>query len=229
MKLKSFGCSFTFGSDLSDCISNDMMVPSCSTWPALLAKNKQLEYECYARPGIGNLQIMNSVLEQAQLNDPSVFVINWTWIDRFDYLDPVDETWTTLRPDGNQKEHKLHYQYFYNQYHTMLINNSYILATIAILESQKIDFFMTAMDSTLLEPVNPNWQDPRSIRLMQKKLKSYINWFEGLSFLDWSRKHKFPESKFWHPLEEAHLSASEYMIKVFDKQKTNVPVRPALV
>jgi hypothetical protein len=226
MKLKSFGCSFTYGNDLHDCQDE---LPSESTWPALLAKNKQFEYECHARPGIGNLQIMNGVLDQAQLNDPAVFVINWTWLDRFDYLDPLYENWTTLRPDGNQKEHQLYYQYFYNQYHTMLVNSSYILTTISILKSQKIDFFMTALDSTLFETIDPNWQDPKSIQLIQKKIKPYINWFEEMSFLDWSRKHKFPESKLWHPLEEAHQVASEYIIKVFDKQKINDPTQQVRV
>jgi hypothetical protein len=56
MKLKSFGCSFTYGSDLHDC-DIPQWGASRQTWPALLAKNHNLEYECHAHPGIGNLQI----------------------------------------------------------------------------------------------------------------------------------------------------------------------------
>jgi hypothetical protein len=225
MKLKSFGCSFTYGSDLSDCSNFDC---SLITWPALLAKNKQFEYECYAEPGIGNLQIMNSVLEQAQLNDPAVFVINWTWLDRFDYFHPVDETFLTLRPDGDQVEHQLYYRHFYNQYHTMLTNSAYVVAVISLLQSRGIDFFMTAQDTVLIEPVNPNWHDPRAIRLLQKTLKPYLNWFDGLSFLDWSRQQGYEISEALHPLDTAHQAAANYMLKVFDKRNIIVPIPQAL-
>ena len=152
MKLKSFGCSFTYGSDLADCDFPEWGA-SQHTWPALLAKNYNLEYECCAWPGIGNLQIMNSVLEQCSLRDPSVFVINWSWLDRFDFIIPETEHWNTLRPDGDTKQHRLYYKYFYNQYHTMLTNASYIKTTIDILQSQNIQFMMTVMDTTLFDEV----------------------------------------------------------------------------
>jgi len=222
MKIKSFGCSFTYGSDLSDC---NVDHASVLTWPALLASNYNFEYECWARPGIGNLQIMHSVLEQALLNDPAIFIINWTWLDRFDYLHPVDESFLTLRPDGKQLEHQLYYKHFYNQFHSMLTNAAYVVSTISILKSRNIKFLMTAMDSILTEPVDPDWQDPNAIRMLQKTLKPYVNWFDNMSFLEWSRRHGYPESDKWHPLEQAHAAAANYMITVFDKQKTNDPTQ----
>jgi hypothetical protein len=203
MKLKSFGCSFTYGSDLSDC---DIPIWGASqqTWSALLARSLDYGYECYAYPGIGNLQIMNCVLEQSSFDDPAIFVINWTWLDRFDFIDSTTEHWITLRPDGNTAQHKLYYKYFYNQYHTMLTNASYIKTTIDILKSKNIQFIMTAMDTTLFDEVDPGWQDPRSISLLQKKIKPYITWFENDTFLNWSKKNGFPISETLHPLEAAH-------------------------
>jgi hypothetical protein len=226
MKIKSFGCSFTYGSDLTDCHNFEH---SLLTWPALLAKHNNFEYECYARPGIGNLQIMNSVLDQAYLKDPAVFVINWTWLDRFDYVDPLTENFLTLRPDGELSEHKLYYKYFYNQYHSMLTGSAQIVSVISILKLYGVKFLMTAMDPNLTQPVDPNWHDPRVIGTLQKTLKPYLNWFDGLSFLEWSRRHGYPESDKWHPLEQAHQAAADYMITVFDKQKTSDPTQQVRV
>ena len=64
MKLKSFGCSYIFGSELSD----DLLPPSPTkpasqlTWPALLAQRFDLPYECYALPATGNLRILDQLL-----------------------------------------------------------------------------------------------------------------------------------------------------------------------
>jgi hypothetical protein len=209
MKLKSFGCSFTYGSDLHDC-DIPLWGASQYTWPALLAKKHNLEYECYAHPGIGNLQIMHEVLTQASFDDPSIYIVNWTWLDRFDFIDPVkDQIWHTLRPTGDNHEHQLYYQYFYNQYHTMLTNSSYIKTAIDILKLKNIQFIMTLMDTTLFDEVDPGWQDPRSISLLQKEIKPYITWFENKTFLEFSKEKGFPISETLHPLEDAHQAVFE--------------------
>jgi hypothetical protein len=168
---------------------------------------------------------MHKVLEQILDPQPSLFVINWTWLDRFDYMDPVDESFLTLRPDGDSKQHQLYYKHFYNQYHTMLTNGAWITAVIAMLQSRNIKFVMTCIDSILLETINPNWQDPRSVTLLQDRISPHLSWFDGKSFLDWSRSHGYPESAAWHPLEQAHQAAAELMITVFDKQKTSDPIQ----
>ena len=87
MKLKSFGCSFIYGSDLADAsINPGNLIPSNHTWPAHLARLQNRDYECYAKPGSGNLQILEKILTQASDKDKhDLFVIGWTWIDRFDY------------------------------------------------------------------------------------------------------------------------------------------------
>lgn len=215
MVLKSFGCSFTYGSDLRDCDIPDWGA-SQHTWPALLAKSLDLEYKCYAFPGIGNLQIMNSVLEQCSFKDSAVFVINWTWLDRFDFMACDTELWETLRPDGTTKHHHLYYKYFYNQYHTMLTNASYIKTTIDILKSRNIQFIMTLMDTILFDIVDPSWQDPRSITLLQKEIRPYITDFENKTFLEYSKQKGFPISETLHPLEDAHQAAFELVKSKID-------------
>ena len=214
MLLKSFGCSFTYGSDLHDCtnIPNDC---SHSTWPALLANSVDAGYECYAHPGIGNLQIYQTILDQVTLLDSEFFIINWTWLDRFDFIDPVQEHWHTLRPDGLTKEHQLYYKHFYHQYHTMLTNAAYISSTISILKQHNIKFIMTLLDETLFEDINPKWQLPRPTKLLENQIKPCITKFDNLNFLDWSRREGFKISDNWHPLEDAHYAAFE-LIKSYN-------------
>jgi hypothetical protein len=228
MKIKSFGCSFTFGSDLQLIDQENNKIGdslSTSTWPLLMANHYQVEFENYAWPGIGNLRILEQILTQAELIDTAFFIINWTWIDRFDFIDPLYEAWNTLRPGDNTKLHNIYYKRVYHQYHTMLTNASYILTAINILNSKNIPFCMTLMDTTLFDAIDPNWQDPYALRILQQSIKPYITWFDNMDFLSWSRQNNYPISEAWHPLEEAHVAASEYMIKVFDKQNINVRAR----
>jgi len=59
MIIKSFGCSFIFGNELTDDGRDTLYATSSKfTWPALLAKHYDFEYCTYARPGSGNLQIL---------------------------------------------------------------------------------------------------------------------------------------------------------------------------
>lgn len=232
MKLKSFGCSFTYGSELAlDVKKNDQLGQelSVSTWPSLIADHYQIAFENYAWPGVGNLRILEQAMSQAALDDPAFFVINWTWIDRFDYIDPLTEEWNTLRPGGNDPTHEIHYKHFYSQYHTMLTNASYILTAINTLRGKNISFCMTLMDTTLFDPIDPDWQDPYPLRILQQAIKPYITWFDDMNFLSWSRKNNYPVSELWHPLEEAHRAAANYMIKIFDTQKIIDPVQPVHV
>ena len=228
MKLKSFGCSFIYGSELqvnlkeNNCIGDPL---SYDTWPSLVADHYQFEFENYAWPGIGNLRILEQVLSQSELEDPAFFIIGWTWLDRFDFIDPLDETWDTLRPGGDTDLHKMHYKHFYHQYHTMLTNASYISTAINVLNSKNIPFCMTLMDNTLFDPIDPAWQDPYALRILQRSIKPYITWFDDMDFLSWSRENNYPISEAWHPLEEAHVAAGNYMIKVFDTQNTSVLTR----
>ena len=99
MILKSFGCSFIFGNDLADDGRNlPRATASRLTWPALMAEDLGYEYECYARPGAGNLQITERLLNQICKDEHSLFVIGWTWIDRFDYNQAKTHRWNTVMP-----------------------------------------------------------------------------------------------------------------------------------
>jgi hypothetical protein len=93
----------------------------------------------------------------------------------------------------------------------MLTNLSYIKIIIDILNSRGIKFIMTLMDTTLFDEINPGWQDPRSISLLQKEIKPYITWFENKTFLEFSKQKGFLISETLHPLEDAHQAAFELL------------------
>jgi len=216
MKLKSFGCSFIFGSELADdgYVTNNG-TPSQSTWPAHLAQYLGADYKCYANPGSGNLRIAESILTQASDVDSAVFVIGWTWIDRFDYVDTENDQWKTVLPNDHSREGKFYYKILDSELRDKLVSLMYIKLVIDTLTEKKIPFIMTCMDNLLFEQ---RWHATPAINELQDQIRPYITTFDGMNFLDWSRKNNYAVSTKWHPLETAHRAAGYYMIKVFDKQ-----------
>ena len=72
---------------------------------------------------------------------------------------------------------------------------------------------MTYMDRLLFDT---EWNTTPAVTELQDYVKPYMTTFDGLNFGEWSRKNNFTISKIGHPLEQAHQSAAEYMIKLFD-------------
>jgi hypothetical protein len=104
-----------------------------------------------------------------------------------------------------------------------LINIKLVIDT---LNQKRIPFLMTYMDNLLFDQ---RWNHTPAVIELQDFVRPYMTQFEELNFLDWSRKHKFTISDTLHPLETAHRAGADYMISVFDKQKTIDPTQPARV
>ena len=219
MNLKSFGCSFIFGNELSDDgYGTAFGTPSQLTWPAHLAKSLGYNYQCYANPGSGNLRIAEAVLSQATNIEPSAFAIGWTWIERFDYVDTADNRWKTMRPNDHPEEGKFYYKILNSELRDKLVSLMCIKLVIDTLKSKNLPFIMTAMDDLLFED---RWHTTPAINELQDYIRPHITTFDGMNFLDWSRKNNYPVTEQWHPLEAAHRAAGDYLIRVFDKQNTN--------
>lgn len=85
MILVAGGDSFVYGAELAD----EINCPSQSTYPALLAKQHQMEYVCCARSGNANNAIARMTLAQCrklqqQQKDFFVFV-TWTFVHRYEF------------------------------------------------------------------------------------------------------------------------------------------------
>ena len=230
MELKSFGCSFIFGSDLSDyCnLSNGYgTIASQLTWPAILASQLGYGYQCHARPGAGNLNISDIVLNHLDDDNCALYVISWSWIDRFDYTnsdisrskpDIIWKNWKTLRPGSESNLAKTYYQELHSEYRDKLTSLLSIKTVIDVLKQKDLPFIMTYMDELLFDR---EYNITPAIKQLQDYVKPYMTVFEGKTFLDWSRSHGYPESANWHPLEQAHAAAAGVIRQAFDKQNTN--------
>lgn len=207
MVLKSFGCSFTWGTELSDCPATTTAKSySQKTWPALAAAHLRIEYQCYARGGAGNLYIVDQVLNQAATQTtPALYIINWTWIDRFDYCDPSDNQWHSILPNSDSSEY--YYKNLHSQYRDKLTTLSQIKLVIDTLTQKNIQFVMTNLDELIFET---DWHTSPGIQDMQNYILPHITTFNGGNFLNWCKENNFEISKLWHPLDDAHLAAFEY-------------------
>lgn len=196
MKLKSFGCSFIYGSDLAS---------TRNTWPALLAQHHNLKYQCCAWPGVGNLHIAESVLNALADPEPAVYVVGWTWIDRFDYTQDCDR-WTTVLPGQNTVEADQYYRLFHSQYRdklTTLINIKTVQDAVLGAGHKLI---MTYMDDLIFET---EWHTSPAIEMLQAAIKPQMTQFENTTFLDWAKQNGHKISPAWHPLESAHRAGFE--------------------
>jgi hypothetical protein len=224
MTLKSFGCSFIFGTDLSDDGRNGPYATgSYLTWPALLAADHGYQYQTYARPGSGNLRILETLLTEATKPEVSTFVVSWTWIDRFDYTVPLtnkvirfnlvgNEQWKTIMPMDQDTVATMYYQDLHSQLRDKLTTLIYIKTAIDTLKQKNIPFVMTYMDELMFET---QWHVTPAIVDLQNYIRPHMTQFDNKTFLEFSKEKGFPISETLHPLEAAHQAGFE-LIKSYN-------------
>jgi hypothetical protein len=208
LKLKSFGCSFIFGTDLHD-DSRDLpkATPSNHTWPALLAKQHNLDYYCYARPGSGNLQILERLLTQLTDTEPALYVVGWTWIDRFDYTSTdARHEWRTVMPVDTNDLAKTYYRDIHSEYRDKLTSLIYVKTAIDALTARGNQFIMTYMDDLMFDT---RWNTSPAVSDLQGYCEPHMTRFDSKSFLEYSKEKGFEISQTLHPLEAAHKSAAD--------------------
>jgi hypothetical protein len=225
MVLKSFGCSFIFGTDLPDDGLNGLYTTgSRLSWPALLAKDLGYKYQTYAKPGSGNLQILERMLSQASYSGPDFFVIGWTYIERFDYLRNDYELWPgtpwkTILPYEQEESTRCYYKHFHSQLKDKLCTLIYIKTAIDTLIQKNIPFVMTYMDELIFET---EWHTNETIIDLQNYIRPYMTTFNGKTFLEFTRINGYSISATAHPLELAHRSAADYLLPLLiDKKQTS--------
>ena len=224
MNLTSFGCSFIFGSELIDNGRDGLTASSRLTWPAHLASHLGYKYLTYARPGSGNLQIAERVLSYLATNKQSLFVIGWTYIDRFDYVDvnnpgkwPGWAQWSTLMPVDTTDIAAAYYKNLHSEICDKLTTLMSIRVVIDTLRQKNCPFIMTYMDDLMFDQ---RWHTTPAITNLQDYIRPHMTTFEGQNFQQWSKKNGHAITDIGHPLESAHAAAGKLMIKVFDTQNT---------
>jgi len=213
-KIQTFGDSFMFGSDLTDRSGKPDSVGyhSLLTWPALAAQNLGLKYDCYAEPGRGNASITAKVLEFA--DETTLNIINWSWIDRYDYHFTNFGWPPTIRP-GDSELAEFYYKNMHSEIDDKFRNLTLIYSTHKYLKDKGYQFISTYMDHLILDQT---FNVPAFVKRLQKEIMAELKTFpDGQTFLEWSRSNGYPESDNWHPLERAHQEAAKFWLPVYEK------------
>lgn len=219
MILGAFGDSFLHGSELTDCDTRawrtsdgTFLAPPFSnrTYPGLIAKKLGIEYSCYALGGIGNRHILDDIICAVTHQGNNMFyIINWSWIDRFDYIDCKTNLWQCLLP--SQKSNFSNF--YYKNIHSELLDKhnslTIIYTAIQLLKSNNCKFLMTYMDELLLDK---KYHCSTQIDKLQNLISPYLDTFDEMNFLNWSIKNNFLISPTMHPLDQAHEKAADYWL-----------------
>ena len=230
-KIFAVGDSFTRGDELSDCDYSNELYPhekySLSTWPSLIAKELDVDYECRATGGRGNTWINWTVNQIIPRSEDCLVIVNWSYFGRFDYLD-LEDHWTTITPNHLGQKEKEYYQRFDNDLWNLNRNLQLMYSTFSMLKNSNIDFISTCQDSSFKQTVD-TLRSVKAIACQSEwriALEPLINFvvpeiieFEGFTFRQWSGKHGYPIGPGGHPLEKAHVEAAKYINMVTTEGK----------
>ena len=217
-KVVAFGDSFTRGDELSDCPDYHKSELagrySTNTWPALIAKNIDTEYDCKALGGKGNRWISFQLFKNLSKLQDCLVIINWSWFERFDYFAINKKIWKTVHP-----QHDNHLSHFFFKHIDSEVWNTHqnlqqIHSTICLLQQNNIDFIMTCIDPML-------YYDRKKNEVFHNQILHYIINFWGYNFLEWAKHKGFSIGPGGHPLEKAHVEAANYINMVTTEGRKN--------
>lgn len=80
-RLITFGCSYTYGDALPDCIHSSECPPSMYAWPTILGKYLHLKVVNESRPSIGNLEILWKILN-FKFDPTDICIVMWSHYTR---------------------------------------------------------------------------------------------------------------------------------------------------
>ena len=191
----TFGCSFTYGAMLEDCLNSIKQPPSKYAWPAVLGKMLNTTVHNLADPGSSNKQILFKILNTKFLKN-SLVIIHWSFFNRYCILSS-DITRTVQigiwLPKINNVN-KFFYKKFYNE-------NDMILDSIF-----RMNYAKQHLDNSSL--VN--------LHLKMDDIKTFPDW-NNVDFLDISMQQIssiYPKAiDEMHPGTEAHCALAELIYK----------------
>jgi|TARA_B110000263_G_scaffold176439_1_gene154202 hypothetical protein len=207
MILKTFGCSHTFGSELTD--------PSKTSWPILLGKKLNLPVENWGAPGNANEHIIHSAITESPADKQATIVILTSHARRV-YWPETELEWLKRSGGNGEKEYKsylpveipkkpdysetnliypLWLKYHYDKsamkkYHRFLFNSC-----IELLKARGHIVYIF------------NW----CIHIVE-------NEYNSLLFMDMGRQNNFPTGPGKHYLEEMQEAWSDHVYKIINEK-----------
>lgn len=201
----SFGDSFFYGSELSDCT---LTRPSLSTWPALFAKSNNVDYLCLAKPGHSPQYVLRTILDNLHQRD-SLFVIMWPSANRYEYYNKESNNWTQLTPNNSNSDiHKVYYGHVNSLLGDKFNLLSCIYTAVQALTSSNIKFTMSLISDFIY---TEEFFNPEYVNFLKKETQPYVSMFDGFTFTDWAARLNFTHGTNGHPLEDAHDAAYKYL------------------
>ena len=232
MRLIAGGDSFVWGSELEDHKHGGHGGHSQSTFPAILAKQYKLDYECVALPGSGNDSIARRVIEACHNQDDIAVLVSWTWSARYEFWIQQRERWETIssaqyeRRDDSAGLSKDFIQTYFND----VGFSDYWETYTSLREITRLQDHLTARRIPHLFTISDNWfekvhclREPDPIMRSMYHHIDWSKWFffpEGLKypktttprgFYQWAVEERYEQGPQLHPLEAAHKQATKLM------------------
>jgi len=116
-RIITFGCSFTYGHGLRDCINAKLgpgKYPSKFAWPNLIAQKLNKENVNMAYCGASNKHIAHLV-DNFQFHETDICLIQWTFIDRYTIF-LQDNSIQSINAHSKTKDSKNYYKMMMNLY-----------------------------------------------------------------------------------------------------------------
>lgn len=231
-KVRAFGDSFTWGSDMGDTMryfeweatpmewrqknpfSN---LYSRRTWQAKLAEHLGMEYKCYAKQGCSNQTIVRRFFKECPSFKPDdLIIVSFTWRNRYDFYNALTNEWETVRPTGT--EDSRFFELYYKDIHSTLWDQVESLKAVNFiteyLKASGLNFIVTCIDDEIYR--DPKCMSDPVVDSLTRLNEEHIKWFNGMGFHRWSGVNGYPISPMWHPLEEAHEAAFKYVLENWD-------------
>lgn len=234
MKLIAGGDSFVWGSELRDHKHGGPGGHSPSTYPALLAQQNGLDYECVAMPGSGNDSIARRVIEACYDQDDVMVLVSWTWSARYEFWIDKKSHWETV--SSAQYERKAFAPFaelskdFIQTYFNDVGFSDYWQTYTSLREITRLQDHLTARSIPYMFTICDNWFEKADCLRKPDPVISSLHyhldkrrWFffpEGSKypktttprgFYQWAVEERYEQGLQLHPLEEAHVSAAKLM------------------
>lgn len=246
MTLYFNGCSFTFGAELQD--------PVTQAWPALVAKSLGRSFTNFAVPGGTNDRTVYQTLQN--LHNHDCFFIAWTFYARFTEFNPVDNFEINFNPalnldpslhlsndlKTNYKKYKRYGEMYYKHWFNELYECKKWLQQIILLQSflarhdkkyimlntthNNLDSWMQPT-GTFIESVRPllaffDRLDDAQLLAEQREIQRYAQMIDQSRFVRWNDwciidlQHQVPLGPGGHILEDGHRAVAEIVLNHYN-------------
>ena len=243
MILVAGGDSFIFGAELAD---QTHINPSMSTYPALLAKENNIEYHCAAWSGNANSAITRMTMTACEnlrkQNKDVCAIVTWTFTNRYEFrfnyntgqrISPWHSinSWSVDVPATTKDFAKTFFMHVgNNEYYELYSSLKEILFLQNYFKQNSISYLFLPAD-------NHFYQHPNYYRRQDEFVDAIYNqidwgkWFffesgtevdhtkEPRGFYQWAVENKYPVG-ITHPLEQAHSAAAKLIKEKFNDMVT---------